>query len=175
VTRETLDETLDRVANEITAVPPDVAFVARLRPQLDESVGQPFGWRTLVAATCVVALAVAANLVRHNGAGTRRASEAPPAVVRPLPLEAERAVDANVARAKGHEEPSIGSATAGRAHVRMEHPVAESAIPALTVPPTIDLAHLQLDPLVVDPVDFSRIEIADISVTGLGASEEPKE
>jgi len=175
VTRETLDETLDRVANEITAVPPDAAFVARLRPQLDESVGQPFGWRTLVAATCVLALALAASLVRHDDAGTRRASEAPPAIVRPLPLEAERAVDASVARAEGHEEPSIGAATGGRTHVRMEQPIVESGIPALPVPLTIDLAHLQLDPLVVDPVDFSRIEIADISVTGLGASEEPKE
>lgn len=172
--RETLDETLDRVANEITAVPPDVALVARLRPQLDESVGQPFGWRTLVAATCVLALALAASLVRHNDAGTRRASEAPPALVRPLPLEAERAVDANVARA-GHEEQSIGAATAGQAHVRMEHPVVESAIPALPVPPAIDLAHLQLDPLVVDAVNFSRIELADISVTDLGAAGEPKE
>ena len=105
MTHETLDETLDRVANEITAVSPDAAFVARLRPQLDESVRQPFGSRTLIAATCVLALAVAARLVRHDDGGTRRASEAPLVVIRAVQPDAARAADANIARAERQEEP----------------------------------------------------------------------
>lgn len=176
MTRETLDETIDRVANEITAVPEEATFVARLRPQLDEPVRQAFGLRTLIAATCVLALAVAAGLMRHNDPGTGRVPVIQSENARPVSPSAQ------TARSEGDRVEQHGRAVAAPdrgtvavPRVEIEHEVAESAIPALSDPSLLDLAHLQLDHLVVEPVEVSSIEIPEISVPGLGASEEPKE
>jgi hypothetical protein len=176
VTRETLDETLDRVAREITAVPPDTTFGARLRPRLDEPVRQVFGPRTLVAATCVLALAVAAGLVRHNDPATPRVSVTQSAIA------GQAAPSAQIARFAGDraDQHAGAAATTARAtvalpRVEIEHTAAESAIPALLGPSVLDVAHLQLDRLVVEPVEVSSLEIPEISVTDLGAPEGPKE
>lgn len=172
--RETLDETLDRVANQITAVPQDATFVARLRPHLDASGRQLSGLHTLIAATCVLALAV--GLMRSSDPGTRRSSPIQTASARPAAPPAQTArsesepVDRQALRAT-----TTDRATAAVPRSEIEHTVAVSAIPALPAPPIIDLAHLQLDGLVVEPVEVSSIEIPEISVADLRMSEEPKE
>lgn len=176
MTRETLDETLDRVANAITAVPPDPTFAERLRPALAGPAGPPVGWRASLVVACVLLLAVTAGLVRHRDSGIRRAAvEKPYAVAQPEALQAERATSAEVVRAADRDERSTASARASAVRVETGGGIGESAIPALSPPPNIAFAHLQLDPLVVDPVDLARIELTDISVTTLGVSEEPKE
>ena len=157
MTRETLDETIDRVANEITAVPPDSTVVARLGPQLDEPVRQAFGLRTLIAVTCVLGLAVAAGLMRSSAPGTRRTPVMPSANARPA------APPAPTARTVGDpaDQQAGMATTADRATVavpggQIEHAIAES-IPALANPSLIDLAHLQFDQLVVEPVELSSL------------------
>ena len=135
MTRETLDETIDRVANEITAVPAKATCVARLRPQLDEPVRQVFGPRTLIAATCVLALAVAAGLVRHNDPGTSRVPVIQSATARPVAPSTQTArfegdrVDRHAGAAA-----TTDRATVALSRVEIEHTVSESAIPALLDP-----------------------------------------
>jgi hypothetical protein len=50
-----------------------------------------------------------------------------------------------------------------------------STIAALSSPSELGVAHLALDPLVVDPVDVSDLEIPGLSLTELDASQDPKE
>ena len=178
MTRETLDETLDRVAAEMTAVPPDETFIARVRPSLDRPARRGFGLRTFAIAPCLLALAVAAALMRPSGSGTRpvatsarstcdrptvTALETMPAGMEPSTPRAETVTATT--RASGAVSTGVG----------IDHARADFAIPALPPPPELDVAHLALDPLVVHPVDVSSIEIAEILVADLGPAEEPKE
>jgi hypothetical protein len=157
-------------------VPPDATFGARLRPRFDEPVRGVFGPRTLIAATCVLALAVAAGLVRHNDPAAPRVPVIQSATAGPV---APSAQTARFAGDRVHQDAGA-AATTGRAtvdlpRVEIEHTAAESAIPALVDPSVLDVAHLQLDQLVVEPVEVSSLEIPEISVTDLGAPEGPKE
>jgi len=175
VTRETLDETLDRVARDLTAVARDATFVARLRPQLDAPVRHGSALRTFAAAACMLAVATAAVLLRNSDSGTRALTSINrPASAAPAATAIE-GVGATSELFAPRVEAVTTSNRAASTGLDTDHSRLESTIPALSSPPELDVAHLELDPLVVHPVDVSGLEIAGLSVTDLGAAGEPKE
>ena len=172
--RETLDETIDRVAATLTAVPADPGFSERLAPRL---AGRGDGWsnRWLFAAAAAAAVVVLALVVsdRRDQGGTAPQS-APRNAIVSSPTVAPGPV--NAAPAVAAEEPMIEQAVLAAAPAPefigsdVERP---PAIAALAAPEGIGVDTLQLEALHVTPVDVGEIDIASLEIREIGAPEEP--
>lgn len=172
MTRETLDDTVDRIAAALTAVPPDPGFSQRLRPKLDGS--SRLGWMAVSAAAAVIALAILATLGRREPALVRATAPLVAVSEKPATIPSMRVASPRV-------EPARRIATAARAPVvttagPAEHGRGEpvAAIPALAVPDELDVGHLILPPLVIDAVALESLGTDTIAVPALGAAD-PKE
>ena len=169
MTRETLDETIDRVAGEMTAVPSDAAFVARLRAEFDRPQPRSGVW-TACIAFAVLALAIAPVLFRSRGAVP--SAMPAPAVASVPPVESRPAIAATMPAPSGTGRAMPGA----RVPARIDRAANGLAtIPALPTPADLDLAHLELEPLDIAPADVSSLELPDISIAGLGSTGDPKE
>jgi hypothetical protein len=165
MTNERLDETIDRVAQTMTAVPADPAFSARLSRRLQRRTGNVTSWvlaasaaAAVLVTTVVVSRPVAdqpesiAAVARHDGL----------APVAPEAATALTAPAAPVALAA----PATPAAPAA--------PAPEAPTGAEDIVPALRVAALTLEPLTladvdVVPLDVTRLEIIDID------SSEPKE
>jgi hypothetical protein len=169
VTRETLDETIDRVAATLTFVPADASFSQRLRPKLGAASG--VSWFAVAAATTAVAVAVVvAFTVRDQRQVPRDAR-----LRAPLPAAApEREVTPEPSTAMTTMPPNAAVMTiADVARDRDETP-REASIPALAAPDDLAINHLTLVPLAIDPVELERIDVDAIELTEIGVAD-PKE
>ena len=169
--RETLDETIDRVAATLTAVPADPGFTQRLAPRLTrERPGWNHTWLVGAAAAAVIFVALLVN----NG---RDAS-----VNAPLGVVAENAPAAPLVQgttASVIEEPTVEQTTASvdpaPAVVEVNEPAPPPAIAALAAPEGIGVETLQLEALAVMPVEIGEIDIASLEVREIDGFEDPKE
>jgi hypothetical protein len=168
MTRETLDDAVDRVAGEITAVERDPTFGARLRVRLDEPRMVNSGRVAAVAAaTLAIGLAIAGGMSNHEDQSRRDAPAAPVATV---PTGAPSA-ETEAPKSRSVVWPTGRNAAIAR---RANRPAldAASAVEMVNAPPGLAVADLQLDPLSVPPVVVPGLEIMELSVTGLGIAEE---
>ena len=172
MTRETIDDAIDRVAGELTAAAADAAFVARLRLRLERGPRVPVGWRAIGVAIAVVLLAVLASLFRSDTSVPR------------VPADSLTANDVPHAPTVASAEAAVPDLMTATAPVTprapdtrriVEPPVDPHAIAALPAQRVLDVAHLQLEPLSVSPVDLSSLEITGLSMNDPGSIEEPKE
>jgi hypothetical protein len=172
--RETLDETIDRVAASLTAVPADPAFAARLRARWADRE-QRGTWRVAGACAAVALLAMAIALPwvpRPPAPRLSSATPRPPGRIA-SPESTKVAVDAPetpplgaakpsstivIAEARADDRPSIEIVAA------LAHP--ESLRLSDIAPEDISLTAVQLEPL---------LEIASLDVPQIGAAAEPEE
>jgi len=176
VTRETLDETLDRVAAEMTTTAPDAAFVMRLRPRLDAPARHGFVLKTLAAGACIMALALSGALLRTSDRDAGHvASMRRPAIDRPATAPLANPSAPTETFASRVQDVVSTNRAAAPASVSSQPAHLDSTIPPLSPLPDLDLAHLEFDALVVHPMDVSSLQIDGLSVTELGGAEEPKE
>jgi hypothetical protein len=172
--RETLDETIDRVAATLTAVPADPGFGDRLAARLEPA---PRGWRT----TWLVVSAAAAVVLLALIVGARREGPSPlpqVAAVHDVPAQkpppelshaAASVADSGTAGAFAETQrlPQLDA---------VEAPAAPpSAIAALPAPHTIAVETLALQALDVAPVDIGQIDVASLEIREIDVNEEPKE
>ena len=147
--REFLDETIDRVARDLTTVSADDAFGARVRQRLSAPRHRP--WRVLVA----VGVASAAAVVTITAA-LWTSPERVPATAHHvvLPLEA-----------RGIATIAPLAATVHRPTVRVEAMVAAAehlSVEPIAIEPLPVEAPVQIDPLYVGDLQVPAIEIEDI-------------
>jgi hypothetical protein len=169
---ETLDETIDRVAASLTAVPADRGFTERLVARLDgHGRGSSNRWLfAAAAAAAVVVLTVVVSIRREQDAKPLPGVVAAPPVMAPGQRNAPPLV--------GAEEPiverTVPAVVPAPAFIdsEVEPP---PAIAALAAPEGIDVDTLQLDALHVSPVDVGEIDVASIEIREIGALDEPKE
>lgn len=176
MTRETLDETVDRVAAALTIVPADPSFSERLRPKLD---GQSrLTWMAVATSAAVAAIAIGTTL------GVREQASMP--VNRPIAAAVQ--TPAAWIAAPSVPSPRVGTAVhitraeraggaigvaAGVAHAQHGSDESTAAIPALAGPDELAVDHLILAPLVIEPVALESLEMDTIAVSGIGG--DPKE
>lgn len=173
---ETLDETIDRVAAAITAVPTDPGFSSRLAPRLDAPARGASTWMVPAAAAAAIVLAV--FLVRPERSAVRPPQQASanlpasanqPAARTVHPAPSVRAVESPAAIAHA---PRLTPA-APEETVRPIEPTA--AIAALDPVATLNVDDLTLHELHIAPVDVAHLDIATIDVPEIGTTEDPKE
>jgi len=170
VTPETLDESLDRVATAMTAVPVDATFVTRLQQRLDHPRRFSLGVHTIGVAAAAAAIVLAAFVVQDSGRAPIRQTQSHSATSRIEPV-APAVVNS----------PPPGVGVPAPSPVAMRYATSDPAnlsppaIPALATPADLALGHLQVEPLIVAPVDMATLEIAELSIADLGATDEPKE
>jgi len=164
--QETLDEIIDRVASDLTQVPSDTAFSARVQRRLDNVHRLPL-WLTATAVTASLIAAVAIGLSVER---SRRNNQV---FVAPSRDEAQAVSVSKV------EEPSVVVAAITESAIRVM-PVFESepatSIPALASPHRLHVEDLVLDPLTLDQVaDPGVLEVTALDIREIDASPNPKE
>lgn len=174
---ETLDETIDRVAAAITAVPADPGFSSRLAPRLDAPPARgTLTW--MVAAVAAAAIVLAVFLVRPERSAVRppqQASANLPASANQLaartldPSPSVRAVEAQAAIARA---PLLARAAPEEIVAPIER---TPAIAALDPVETLNVDDLTLHELHIAPVDVAHLDIATIDVPEIGTTDDPKE
>jgi len=172
VTRETLDETVDRVAAALTVVPADPSFSQRLRPRLGGSAH--LVWMAVAASTAVVAIAIATTLRVREPALVPLHRPIAAVAGTPPPI-----APADVASPGVAPTGQVAVAARPRVAVRVahaEHSSDEStaAMPALTAPDELAVDRLILPPLVIEPVALDSIGMDTIAVADIGGAA-PKE
>ena len=172
---ETLDETIDRVAAALTAVPADPGFSARVAPRLDAPARGGSAW--MVAAAAAAAIVLAVILARPE----RQAQ---------MPVQQTAATAATAPQAAA--VPPVATASpatpvASVAPLRVAAPLEEvhepaapaSAIAALAPVETMNVDDLTLHDLHIAPVAVAHLDIEELDVPQIGTAEElahePKE
>jgi hypothetical protein len=170
---ESVDETIDRVAAQLTMVPADAALAARVAGQRGVETANPFRWQRLAfGAAAVTAVAIVALLVpreprNHTPADIARA---PSAVVR---TEAPRAaVAAEAAPAAVTPLLSVNR----RRRSASPPPLPEMPqIEALSSPVLLTVETLTKDTLTVTPVDLAPLDLSGLTVAPIDERDQPKE
>jgi hypothetical protein len=197
VRHETLDDTIDRVAGDMTAVSADPAFADRVRRQLADR-HRPRWMRVLVPAAVVSAMAVVSVLwLQHETPAPANRELAANALGPVAPLHTAVSGDAP-ARAEGEagtlvtrraERASRAAADAERSGPDSgagtsvvlgvnANPAAADAGVASPGPPPLVIAALMIVPVVrpdAVAIAIAPLEIAPLEVPGLQVGEEPKE
>lgn len=167
--RETLDESIDRVATRLTIVPADPEFGTRLETRLERASFRMTPWMvaaSMAAAVLVVAAALSFDRVpipeegRHS---VTAAAQPPP----PMALNASEVVQ----QANAVMEVAAGA-------IRQSVPAAEpvASIPALALPETLRVEELTLVPLTITPVtDLGLLELGPLELRDIDATVESKE
>jgi hypothetical protein len=177
--RERLDETIDRVAAELTMVPADLKLAERICQQLKcDDARHPFAWRRAVAGVCVVSAALLLTFVLTDRRPTNVDSRSH-AVTSPI-LSATRVQfvpfsnsvrDRRVARHPAESE-TEGYETQSR--VPSLAPPAMPKFDVLTSP-ALAVDTLISNPLTIAPVTVVPLDVATLTVGDVGERESPKE
>lgn len=188
---ESLDEAIDRVARDLTAVPHDAARLARIHARLE--AGARARWprsralwtggmeRPALVAVAAVAVVIAATLVpwREAPAGLdivgSRAHEAELAArdgsTRPdVATGRPRHIDAAAVTAADDVVAPAARVFAARTRRVVDVAVAEhdsDVIPALGVPATAAPLTLNVEPLVLSPVGIEGLAVGDLQISDL--------
>ena len=166
---ETLDETIDRVAAAITAVPADPGFSARLAPRLEGRTRGSSMW--LVAAAAAAAIVLAVLLVKPERSTVTPVQQAnapqpPQLVVETASADAARKTTAVTAT------PVRAEASPGEGYAPIER---TPAIAALGPVETLTVDDLTLHELHIAPVDVVHLDIETLDVPEIGTTDDPKE
>ena len=166
--RETVDETIDRVAAGLTMVPADPAAARRIAAQVNEDVR--FAWPRFVVATAVVgAVVVLAVVLRKNEREAppifvARSDVSAPASELPRPTVAPQSITTDVRRM-----------TRKRAAVVEETLPEIPQIDALPSPPPIGVDDLSTSTLTIEPVSVAPLDLANLVVADVGARDNREE
>jgi hypothetical protein len=168
---ERLDETIDRVAAGLTAVPADPGFSARLRDRLPQQTHHRTRW--ILAAATAAAVVVAAVIV------VRFSSARPEEVVSDLVSTSSALRDGLAELRQGGLVSSVGTGLLSERRDWSVSPMiltdSEGEAPAvepgaLTVSPLV-VAAVSMPPVVaIAPLEVPNLEIAEIGA-GLGSKE----
>ena len=171
--RERLDETIDRVAAMLTAVPADPGFTERLAPRLvDRGHGSRTGWlMTAAAAAAAIVIAIVFSNGRDERASAPQEAMVTGSPTAPALVERGTAATAQVPTV---EPPSAPRDQAVARSEDLEEPRPPS-IAALPAPDGIGVDTLHLEALAVMPVDVGEIDLASLEVRQIGGFEESKE
>jgi hypothetical protein len=172
--REELDDTIDRVAAGITYVPADPALAARIAERIG-STPDGFTWHVFVAgAVGVATVAIGVALLMN----TRQDSIETPLATMTTPAERAPAL------AKAPPAVTVTASGVGVDPVKPQHAaprrVTEVAgvapqIPALALPPLLDVAALPTDTLTIAAVELAPLDVPDLAIAELDGRSEPKE
>jgi hypothetical protein len=175
--REAIDDTIDRVAAELTLVAADPELPGRITAHLERQPRMTFGWRLAIGAAATAAAAMLAAFVLNappspaiDHARTADALPvsapsreiAPAAVAAPAPIVPTRDRVARVASV-----PRGASAIEPLPEFRQ--------IDALPSPAMLAVDDLNTDLLTVAPVDVAPLDLANLVVGEVAARDEPKE
>jgi len=188
VTQETLDETIDRVAGEMTAVAADSRLAARVRERTHEQRRPSV--KPALAAVCVLGVVVIAIVLWP--AGERPTSAAPELVANAvipiaplLPTMSSDLAGSGVVVGGTPVPPSVEAGTLVASN--LERPTSVPPVPATAVaaadaeagaggPAPLAVAELTIPPVVrPDAVAIAPLDVAPLDVPGLQLTEEPKE
>jgi hypothetical protein len=173
--RETIDDTIDRVAAELTLVAADPALPERITARLERQPRVTFGWRLAIGAAATAAAAMLAALVINappspaiDHARTADASSVPSRAIAPAAV-ALRAPSVSTRDRVARVAPMPRTASA-------IEPLPEfRQIDALPSPAMLAVDDLNTDLLSVTPVDVAPLDLADLVVGDVSARDEPKE
>ena len=175
--REGIDDTIDRVAAELTLVAADPALPARLAAHLERQPRVTFGWRLAIGAAATAAAAMLAAFVIN--------APPPPAIDRartadalPVSVPSREIAPAAVA-ARASLVPTrdrVGRAAPMPRGASAIEPLPEfRQIDALPSPAILAVDELNTDLLTVAPVDVAPLDLANLVVGDVSARDEPKE
>jgi hypothetical protein len=173
---ETLDETIDRVAAALTAVPADPGFGARLAARLDASARGSWTWTVAAAGAAAIALAMAivrldpsvAPIQQARAIGSATPFAEAVAAVAPVPASTSTASTATAAPAMARVRTTVRAASEAPA-------MSVPAIAALPDVETIGVDVLTLRDLQLAPVDVTQLDIATLEIPQIGVAEDPQE
>ena len=162
---ETLDDTIDRLAAAMTAVPADDRFVTRLASRLDESSDGGGSWRLAiglgVTAAAAIALAMSMTVDREP-------------IQQPSLLVAETRFSLTPrAGVVTPVTPHVASVTAVSAGSAVTDLPPVPAIPALSSLPQLAVGDLELQSLNVAPVELDLLEVANLAVVEIDGAINP--
>jgi len=174
--REALDDTIDRVAAELTAVAADPTLAGRITARLESPPRSTFGWRLAIGAVATGAAVMVAAFVL-NTPPSPATNDEPVAQALSLPapspetgvsVTATRTPDSPM-RDRGRLAPVVRRASA-------RDPLPEfRQIDALSSPAMLAVEDLSTDSLTVAPVDITPLYVADLIVGDVSGRQEPKE
>jgi hypothetical protein len=169
VTHETLDETIDRIAGEMTAVSADPAFADRVRPRLSDG-HRPLFVPVLAPATIVSAVVIAIVLWPQNESPARADRELVAGSVAPmasLPATVFSALTRLPPRLQGGTFLAADSGAPAAPH----GPAVADAQVESAGPDPLAIAELAIPPAVspdavsVAPLDVARLEVPELDTT----------
>lgn len=167
MTRETLDEAIDRVASALTAVPPDPGFARRLDTRLTANSSGLSVWMGASAIAMVVVAAVVISLNQPPDVPSPVAPLRPAAVTSSEPPAISATAIVTPPVAPGRQAPASPLAE-----------VIDPFVPALAALPTPELLNvdaLTLESLTIAPVEFGELDLASLEVRDIAAIGESKE
>ena len=170
---ETLDETIDRVAAALTAVPADSGFSARLAPRLEGRARGSTSW--LVAAAAAAAIVLAMLLVKPEPSTVRPVQQANApqrTVVETASTGAARETTSPETAAPVTATPVLAKASQDEEHAPIERAPAIAALGPLE---TLAVDDLTLHELTIAPVDVMHLDIETLAVPEIGTIDDPKE
>jgi hypothetical protein len=171
--RESIDETIDRVAAALTMVPADSALAARIAERIDTHGSTAFAWPRLAlgaAAIAVVAIVAAAVFSDQGDVAPRedvRVTEMAPSAEEP------RTTAPTVAAPVGQ----VTQAARARRPRSIERPslLQIPQIDALPWPAVLTVETLSTGTLTIAPVDLAPLDVTRLAVVDIEAPNEPKE
>ena len=179
---ETVDETIDRVAGEMTAVVADPTLTARVRERLHPG-RPPWVMPALAVASLVgiVAVAVVSMTPSDDTVLPREGAELSAADIAPLVALARSVEGSGMASDLDETTVAVRGTDSGR--VRQESEIPDAAVPAMVAdadppgaPAPLAIAELSVSPLTwPGTAEIAALEVAPLEVLELDLTEEPKE
>ena len=169
--RETLDETIDRVAAAMTAMPADPGFGERLAPRFASSA--PWAARSLLFAAAAAAMVLlAVTMTNRREPAAVHIAAAPATGSPPAPT-----ADALEPRDILADAAPVSPAPTGAAEGVEPHAHADAApgIAALTPPDSLHVENLAVHQLTIEAVEVERLEVPTLEIAALGVVDEEKE
>ena len=171
--RESIDETIDRVAAALTVVPADSALAARIAERIDTHGSTAAARPRLAlgaAAITVAAIIAAAVFSDHGEVAPRedvRVTETAPAAREP------RTTAPTVAAPVGQATQTARAQTPRSVERALLPEIPQ--IDALPSPAVLAVDTLPTNTLTIAPVDLEPLNLADLAVGEIDARDEPKE
>jgi hypothetical protein len=174
MTHERLDETIDRVARDLTAAPADPALVTRITARVEGARSQRFEWwRIALPAMGVAAVALFAFVMLPRDLPRDTTSPAPPPVATAPVLPPSHA-----ATPVAPVVEPVPQRASGRRPRREPLPAFEPQIPqieALSSPALLAVDGLTENHLTIAPVDVASLDLANLAFTDADRRDDPKE
>ncbi len=169
MTHETLDEMIDRIAGEMTAVSADPGFADRVRPRLSDR-RRPLYAQVLAAATVVSAVVIASMLWPQNESPARADRELVGGSVAPIASLPATVFSAST-RLSPRPERGTFPAAGGVAPVAPHNAAVAEAEVESAGPDPLAVAELAIPPAVrpdavsIVPLDVARLEVPELDTT----------